>query len=99
MSRIYFSSIAANVWFLLTLPLNSLIGKHIKPTKVNELVVNNTKLTSPDEIFIYLFIYLTLPINIYKENTQKHIWTFGRKHATAFVIYSGPYRKIATNSK
>ena len=56
MSRIYFSSIAANVWFLLTLPLNSLIGKHIKPTKVNELVVNNTKLTSPDEIFIYLFI-------------------------------------------
>ena len=30
--------------------INSLIGKHIKPTKVNELVVNNTKLTSPDEI-------------------------------------------------
>ena len=30
--------------------MNSLIGKHIKPTKVNELVVNNTKLTSPDEI-------------------------------------------------
>ena len=30
--------------------INTLIGKHIKPTKVNELVVNNTKLTSPDEM-------------------------------------------------
>ena len=49
---------------------------------------------APIYLFIYLFIYLTLPINIYKENTQKHIWTIGRKHATAFAIYSGPYRKI-----
>ena len=30
--------------------INTLIGKHIKPTKVNELAVNNTKLTGPDEI-------------------------------------------------
>ena len=22
------------------------------------------------------------------------MWTFGWKHATAFAIYSGPYRKI-----
>ena len=32
--------------------IHSLIGKHIKPTKVNELVVNNTKLISPNEILL-----------------------------------------------
>jgi hypothetical protein len=41
------------------------------------------------EMFIYLFIYLTLPINI---KTQKNTYMDnGREHATAYANYSGPY--------
>ena len=69
--------------------------KIIQPTGGTATMLQWIILASDFTTIIYLFIYLTLPINI---KTQKNTYMDnGREHATAYANYSGPYISDTTS--